>query len=128
MLQISRAIGLEDGVNAANWQEMVRWLLRSRLDPDSRKELLAKEVEEESGSSGVCAYMYVHVWGLDVFHRDFFLPFPLVCSFLRSFILHFKCCVILNVLQVTWMEIETTPGRRCPQSCVPLVVYCRHLC
>jgi hypothetical protein len=53
MLNIARNIGLDDTVNAANWQELARWLLRSRLDPESRKELAAKEAEEESGVAAI---------------------------------------------------------------------------
>jgi hypothetical protein len=50
MLTAARVIGLEDGLNAANWQEMVRWLVRSRMEPPSVKELQQKELEEELGA------------------------------------------------------------------------------
>ncbi len=61
MLALARAIGLDDTVNAANWQEFARWLLRSRLDSESRKELLAKEAEEDNGGPGVCVSVSVSV-------------------------------------------------------------------
>lgn len=43
LLAAARAVGLEDELNAANWQELLRWYICSKLDAASVVELNARQ-------------------------------------------------------------------------------------
>jgi hypothetical protein len=46
-LAMTRALAAEDTASPCNWQEIARWLVRSRLDPQGRIDLQTRENEDE---------------------------------------------------------------------------------
>jgi len=55
LLSAVRQVGMEDDINAGNWQELLRWYIRSKLDAQAIVELNGKQtvawaVKQEAGT------------------------------------------------------------------------------
>ena len=80
-LWASRQVGLDDELNPANWQELLRWYIRSKLDPASLMELHARQ-HPGSGTAHVRARMRSCVRACAYASAYFHVPFSLCCAVL----------------------------------------------